>query len=100
MRTFLTIALVTTLAAVSTRPVHGQDKSAYEQQSIARYLETFARLDMDRNDAVSRLEADGNLEFTATFDDMDINRDGTVTRAELERYLALRFGFQGGQWVR
>jgi len=41
---------------------------------------------------VSRSEAQGNIDFTVAFDDMDINRDGVVTKAELDRFLALRYG--------
>ena len=41
---------------------------------------------------VTREAVQGNIDFTATFDDMDIDRDGIVTRAELDRYLASRYG--------
>jgi len=64
-----------------------QEKQAYEQRAKARYVELFAWLDRDKDDDVSRSEADGNVEFTAAFDDIDINRDGVVTRAELDRFL-------------
>jgi hypothetical protein len=47
---------------------------------------------MDQDEKMTRVEADGNVEFTATFDDIDINRDGSVTRSELERFLTHRFG--------
>ncbi len=94
MRAGSVVGIVLILIAASTGTnVYAQDKAAYQQQSIARFLETFASLDYDRNGEVSREEAQGNVEFTATFDDIDINRDGVITRAELDRFLALQFAY-------
>jgi len=94
MRAGSVVVIVLILIAASTGTnVDAQDKAAYQQQSIARYLETFALLDFDRNGEVSHDEAQGNVEFTATFNDIDINRDGVVTRAELDRFLAERFAY-------
>ena len=69
-----------------------QNQVAYEQRSIARFEQQFASLDRDHKGKVSRAEADGNIDFIAAFDDTDINRDGVVTKAELDRFLALRYG--------
>src|SRR5690349_2141146 len=69
-----------------------QDKAAYDQRAIARFEQQFAALDKNHKDEVSRSEAQGNIDFTVAFDDMDINRDGVVTKAELDRFLALRYG--------
>jgi len=94
MRTVSLSLIVLALAVALAAPdVHAQDKSAYQQRSIARYLETFASLDVDRNGELSREETQGNLEFTAVFNDIDTNRDGTVTRAELDYFLAQRFAY-------
>lgn len=69
-----------------------QDKAAYNQRAGARIAQQFAAQDVDRNDAVTRAEVGGNIELTVVFNDIDVNRDGVITRAELERYVALRYG--------
>ena len=68
---------------------------AYERRSLQNDVELFARLDRDHDGAVSRLEAQGNLDFTVVFDDIDINRNGIVTKDELDRFLALKYGARG-----
>jgi hypothetical protein len=93
MRTIPKVFMVVTLAAALIGGgAAAQDKAAYEQRSIARSIDLFTWLDRDRDGTVSRLETEGNLDFTTVFDDIDINRDGIVTRAELDRFLALRYG--------
>ena len=94
MRTRSVLVIVLTVIAAWTGPnVDAQDKAAYQQRNIARYIDTFALLDFDRKGEVTREEAGGNVEFTATFNDIDINRDGIVTRAELDYFLAQRFAY-------
>jgi hypothetical protein len=83
----VTIALVAALASGHTS---ADDRADYERKSVARYVELFTWLDRDRGGAVSRLEAEGELNFTPVFDDIDINRDGLATKAELDRFLALQ----------
>ena len=80
------------MAALISANVAGQDKAAYERRSIDRYVTLFNSLDGNRDDAVSLLEAHGNVNFTADFDEIDINRNGIVTRSELDRFLTLRYG--------
>jgi hypothetical protein len=75
--------------------VRGENKVAYDRRAAAWHVDLFEWLDRDRNGAVTRIEADGNVDFTPVFDDMDIDRDGIVTRAELDRYLGLRYGTPG-----
>ena len=89
------LALAGALAAegVQAQNQVDPDKAAYEQSSIKRYLAMFAAQDVNKSDRVTREEVRGNIDFTAVFDDIDINRDGIVTRAELDRYLAQRFGY-------
>jgi hypothetical protein len=84
----VTIALIVALASGYTL---ADDKADYERRSVARYVDLFTRLDRDRDDVVSRLEADGDLNFMPVFDDIDINRDGLATKAELDRFLALQY---------
>ena len=85
-------ALVFVFAPAGAQLQAGGDKAAYDQASITRYREMFSAQDFDRSGQVTREQARGNVEFTAIFDDIDINRDGIVTGAELDRYLAIRFG--------
>ena len=66
MRARSVFVIVLTVVAAWTAPnVDAQDKAAYQQRSIARYLDTFALLDTGRNGEVTRDEAQGNVEFTA-----------------------------------
>ena len=85
------------LAALIVGNAPAQDKASYEQRTIARYVELLAWLDQDRNGDVSRTEAAGSIDFAPVFDDIDINRDGIVTKAELDRFLASRYGYAVGQ---
>ena len=71
---------------------HAQDKAANQRRSSARHVELFAWLDRDRDGAVTRIEAEGDLNFTPIFDDVDTNRDGVATKAELDRYVELLYG--------
>ena len=83
---------MTAALALPTGNVLAQDKAAYDERSVARFEQQFASLDVDRNAEVSRIEANGNVDFIAAFEDIDINRDGVVSQAELDRFLASRFG--------
>jgi Ca2+-binding EF-hand superfamily protein len=91
MRSIPVAVAVSLAAALIGTQATAQDKAAYEQRNIARYVDLFAWLDSDHDGAVSRLEASGDIDFTIVFDDMDINRDGIVTKAELDRFLTLRY---------
>ena len=86
------LMMVGILAASSGLDVAAQDKAAYERRSIERYVTLFTWLDRDRDEAVSRSEAQGDVNFLPIFDDIDINRDGIVSKAELDRFLTLRYG--------
>jgi hypothetical protein len=93
MRSVLaTLSIAGLLAASLGLDVAAQDKATYERRSIERFVELFAWLDLDHDNAVSRAEAEGDLNFLPVFDDADIDRDGTVSKAELDRFLALRYG--------
>ena len=72
--------------------VAADDKIHYDQRSAARYTALFESLDRNHDGTVTRLEAQGDLNFDPVFDDMDINRDGVVTTAELQRYIEQRYG--------
>jgi len=87
----LLAAVVLLIACAGTQ---AQDKAEYDRRSVAHYVELFQSLDRDGDGAVTRLETQGDLNFTPRFNDMDINRDGIVTKAELERYLELEHGLR------
>ena len=69
-----------------------QDRNAFAQRVAAAYVELFGSLDRDGDGAVTRLEAQGDVNFIPVFNDIDINRDGIATKAELDRYLSLEYG--------
>ena len=69
-------------------------KADYDRRAAERFVSLFQSLDLDRDGSVSRVEAQGDLNFGPAFDDMDINRDGIVTAAELQRFLAQRYGMK------
>ena len=67
-------------------------KAEYERRAAERYVMLFQSLDLNNDRTVSKVEAQGDLNFAPVFDDMDINRDGIVTAAELQRFLEQRYG--------
>ena len=73
-----------------------QDRAEYNRRGVARYLEMFQSLDRDGKNAVTRAEAQLDLNFAPSFNDMDINRDGIVTKDELDRFLELQYGMRRG----
>jgi hypothetical protein len=80
----ITIALVSTLAVAD-------DRADYNRRSAERYVAMFDMADLNRDNAVSRLEAHGTIELEARFNDLDVNRDDKITRDELTRYVGLTF---------
>ena len=80
------VALIMATAAIA------DDKTEYERRAVERDVALFQSLDRNRDNAVTKLEAQGDLNFGPRFDDMDINRDNIVTREELQRYLEQQYG--------
>ena len=68
------------------------DKSEYNRRVAADDLSLFHSLDRNTDGAVTRLEAQGDINFLPRFDDMEIDMDGAVTTAELQRYLEQQYG--------
>lgn len=68
------------------------DKSEYERRAAARDLSLFQSLDRNGDGAVTRLEAQGDINFLPRFNDMEVDMDGVVTTAELQRYLEQQYG--------
>jgi hypothetical protein len=71
------------------------EKSDYLRRAAADDTALFHSLDRDTDGSVTRLEAQGDVDFLPRFDDMDINMDGVVTTAELQRYLGQRYEIRG-----
>jgi hypothetical protein len=80
------------LMAAALHAAAADPRADYERRAAERDVSLFRLLDRDGDGAVSRLEAQGDLDFGPRFDDMDINRDGFVTSAELQRYIEQQFG--------
>lgn len=70
------------------------EKSEYLRRAATGDLSLFQLLDRDADGTVTRLEAQGDINFLPRFDDMDINMDGAVTAAELQRYLEQQYGIR------
>lgn len=70
------------------------DRSDYNRRAAADDLRLFHSLDRNADGAVTRLEAQGDINFLPRFDDMEVDMDGTVTTAELHRYLEQQYGVQ------
>lgn len=68
------------------------DRSDYNRRAAADDLRLFQSLDRNEDGAVTRLEAQGDINFLPRFDDMEIDMDGVVTAAELHRYLEKQYG--------
>ena len=71
---------------------NADDRSDYNRRAAARDLNLFHSLDRNADGAVTRLEAQGDINFLPRFDDMEINMDGVVTMVELQRYLERQYG--------
>ena len=86
--TALLLASTIAMAAVS------DDKAQYDRQAAARYGTLFQSLDRNGDGVVTRLEAQGDLNFSPRFDDMDTNRDDKVTVIELQQFVEREHGVQ------
>ena len=82
-------ALVLLLACAMS--ASADDRDDYNRRTAARDLSLFHSLDRNGDGAVSRLEAQGDINFLPRFNDMEVDMDGIVTTAELNRYLELRY---------
>ena len=78
-------------AAFATTTVAG-DREDFNRRAAQRDVDTFRELDRNNDGRLTRDEVHGHVDLQARFDDLDIDRDGVITTAELQRYLALRYG--------
>jgi hypothetical protein len=79
-----------TLMACATGAA-ANDRAEYNRRAADTYVALFKSLDRNADSTVTRVEAQGDLNFVPFFDDMDINRDGIVTADELRRYIEQRY---------
>jgi len=89
---FFAAALLLAISAGS----NAQDRDDYQRRTVERFLDLFQALDRDADEAVTRSETQGDVNFAPLFYDIDINRDGIVTKGELHRYLELQHGMRPG----
>ena len=67
------------------------DRSNFNRRAASDDMRLFQSLDRDKDGAVTRMEANGDVNFLPRFDDMEVDMDGAVTRAELLRYIDQRY---------
>lgn len=68
------------------------DRSEYNQRAAADDLSLFHSLDRNVDGAVTRLEAQGDINFLPRFNEMEVDMNGIITTAELLRYLEQHYG--------
>jgi hypothetical protein len=85
---------VLVLAAACAAGAGADEKSEYDRRAAARDFALFQSLDRNADGVVTRLEAQGDVNFLPRFDDMEVDMDGVVTTAELRRYLEQRYGWR------
>lgn len=90
MKTLERLGLAVLLAW--TMGAAADDKSDYDRRASARDLKLFQSLDRNADGAVTRMEANGDINFLPRFDEMEVDMDGIVTRAELLRYIDQHYG--------
>lgn len=73
------------------------DRSDYNRRAAARDSSLFHSLDRNADGAVTRAEAQGDINFLPRFDDMETNMDGVVTMAELQRYIEQQYGVRSNR---
>ena len=92
MKTLLPFAIAATLFLPAASLAADDARTAYYQRNANADLEKFRALDVDRNNAITREEVRGDVDFAPRFDDIDVNRDGVVTLDELLAYVERQYG--------
>jgi hypothetical protein len=91
MKTLLPFAIAATLL-LPAASFAADARSEYYQRNANADLARFRELDVNRNNAITREETRGDVDFTPRFDDIDVNRDGVVTLDELLAYIERHYG--------
>ena len=80
--------------AVSSAPAGANGKAEYDRRVAADLVQLFQWLDRDHDRAVTRIEAEGDVNFMPRFADMDIDRNDSVSSHELARYIEQTHGLR------
>lgn len=91
-RVFHIACLAAALAGMGSAAA--DDRAEYNKRAAERDLALFAALDRNGDGVLTEAEAAGDLDLGPRLVDADIDRDGRVTRAEIDRYVARRYGTQ------
>ena len=91
MKNLLPLAIAAAVVLPATA-FAADERTEYYQRNANADLAKFRELDVDRNNAVTREETRGDVDFTPRFDDIDVNRDGVVTLDELRAYAERQYG--------
>ena len=91
MKTLLPLAIAATLL-MPVASFAADARTEYYQRNANADLAKFRELDVNRNNAITREETRGDIDFTPRFDDIDVNRDGVVTLDELLAYAERQYG--------
>ena len=81
---------VVLLACVSTA-ASADDRDDYNRRSVERFVALFRAADINKDNVVSRDEAEGTIELVARFNDIDVTRDGVITWDELTLFVDRNF---------
>ena len=79
------------LLAACAMGAAADDKGEYNRRAAARDFALFQSLDRNTDGAVTRLEAEGDINFLPRFSDMEVDMDGVVTTVEMQRYLEQQY---------
>jgi hypothetical protein len=91
MKTLLPFAIAATLL-LPAASLAADARTEYYQRNANADLAKFRELDVDRNNAITREETRGDVDFSPRFDDVDVDRDGVVTLGELLAYVEREYG--------
>ena len=78
------------LACLST-VASADDRDDYNRRSTERFVALFRAADINKDNVVSRDEAEGTIELMTRFNDIDVSRDGVITWDELTLFVDSRF---------
>ena len=91
----LSLSLAAAFAIAMSSMAAGDDgKAAYDRRAAADLVQLFQWLDRDHDRAVTRIEAEGDVNFIPRFADMDIDRNDSVSSAELARFIEKSHGLR------
>ena len=91
MKILLPFAVAATLLLPAASLAADERAECYQRNANAD-LARFRALDVNHDNAITREETRGDVDFTPRFDDIDVNRDGVVTLAELLSYVERQYG--------